>query len=53
MEHVEVAGLRVGFQRAGSGPPLVLLHGGTVALDANRTILCRHATSIRCANPAT
>ena len=27
MEHVEVAGLRVAFQRAGSGPPLVLLHG--------------------------
>lgn len=28
MEHVEVAGLRVAFQRLGDGQPLLLLHGG-------------------------
>lgn len=27
MDTVEVAGLRIAYQRAGSGPPLVLLHG--------------------------
>jgi pimeloyl-ACP methyl ester carboxylesterase len=27
MDTVEVAGLRIGYQRAGHGPPLVLLHG--------------------------
>ena len=27
-DHVLVGGLRVGFRRAGDGPPLVLLHGG-------------------------
>ncbi|MGY2743515.1 alpha/beta fold hydrolase [Arthrobacter sp. UYCu723] len=27
MDAVEVAGLRIGYQRAGHGPPLVLLHG--------------------------
>ncbi len=27
MDHIEVDGLRIGFERAGSGPPLVLLHG--------------------------
>ena len=27
IEHVEVQGLRIGFERAGSGPPLVLVHG--------------------------
>ncbi len=27
MEHVDVAGLRIGFQRRGQGPVLVLLHG--------------------------
>jgi pimeloyl-ACP methyl ester carboxylesterase len=27
METVEVDGLRVGYERAGQGPPLVLLHG--------------------------
>jgi pimeloyl-ACP methyl ester carboxylesterase len=27
MEHVEVRGLRIAFERAGSGPPLVLVHG--------------------------
>jgi pimeloyl-ACP methyl ester carboxylesterase len=27
MDTVEVAGLRIGYQRAGTGPPLVLLHG--------------------------
>jgi pimeloyl-ACP methyl ester carboxylesterase len=27
VERVEVAGLRVAFERAGSGPPLVLVHG--------------------------
>jgi pimeloyl-ACP methyl ester carboxylesterase len=27
MDEVEVAGLRIAFERAGSGPPLVLLHG--------------------------
>ena len=27
MDHVDVDGLRVAFERAGSGPPLVLLHG--------------------------
>jgi pimeloyl-ACP methyl ester carboxylesterase len=28
MDHVEVAGLRVAYRRAGQGAPLVLLHGG-------------------------
>ena len=28
MEHVEIRGLRIAFERTGSGPPLVLLHGG-------------------------
>ena len=28
MEQVEVDGLRVAYERAGTGPPLVLLHGG-------------------------
>jgi Predicted hydrolases or acyltransferases (alpha/beta hydrolase superfamily) len=28
MDEVEVAGLRIGFERAGEGPALVLLHGG-------------------------
>jgi pimeloyl-ACP methyl ester carboxylesterase len=27
MDQVEVAGLRIAFERAGSGPPLVLVHG--------------------------
>jgi pimeloyl-ACP methyl ester carboxylesterase len=27
MEQVEVDGLRIAYQRAGAGPPLVLLHG--------------------------
>jgi len=27
METIEVAGLRIAFERAGEGPPLVLLHG--------------------------
>ncbi len=27
-DEVEVLGLRIGFQRAGEGPPLVLVHGG-------------------------
>lgn len=28
MTDVEVAGLRIGYERQGTGPPLVLLHGG-------------------------
>jgi len=28
MEQIEVKGLRIAYQRAGEGPPLVLLHGG-------------------------
>lgn len=27
MDTVEISGLRIGYQRAGTGPPLVLLHG--------------------------
>lgn len=27
MDEIEVAGLRIAFERAGEGPPLVLLHG--------------------------
>lgn len=27
MEHIEVDGVRIGFERRGNGPPLVLLHG--------------------------
>src|ERR671919_1022763 len=27
MDQVEVAGLRIAFERAGGGPPLVLVHG--------------------------
>ncbi len=27
MDHVEVGGLRIAFERVGAGPPLVLLHG--------------------------
>lgn len=27
MEHVEVDGLRISYERAGTGPPLILLHG--------------------------
>lgn len=28
MEHVDVGGMRIAFRRRGTGPPLVLLHGG-------------------------
>jgi pimeloyl-ACP methyl ester carboxylesterase len=28
MDHVEVGGLHIAYRRAGTGPPLVLLHGG-------------------------
>jgi pimeloyl-ACP methyl ester carboxylesterase len=28
VQHVEVAGLRIAYRRAGSGPSLLLLHGG-------------------------
>lgn len=28
MDHVDVDGLQIAYERAGSGPPLVLLHGG-------------------------
>ena len=28
MEYVDVGGLRIAFERVGSGPPLVLVHGG-------------------------
>ena len=28
MDHVELRGLRIAYQRRGDGPPLVLLHGG-------------------------
>ena len=28
MDHVDVAGLRIEYQRRGGGPPLLLLHGG-------------------------
>ena len=26
--HVDVNGLKIAYRRAGSGPPLVMLHGG-------------------------
>ena len=28
MNHIEVEGLRIAYERAGEGPPLLLLHGG-------------------------
>jgi pimeloyl-ACP methyl ester carboxylesterase len=28
MDRVEVGGLSIAFERAGAGPPLLLLHGG-------------------------
>jgi hypothetical protein len=32
MERVDVDGLTIAYERAGDGPPLVLLHGGSVTI---------------------
>jgi pimeloyl-ACP methyl ester carboxylesterase len=43
VESVELHGHRVGYQMAGSGPPLVLLHGITSTSDAWREVMPRLA----------
>ena len=43
MEEVELHGHRVGYRLAGSGPPLVLLHGITSTSDAWRDVMPRLA----------
>lgn len=43
MEEVELHGHRVGYQMAGSGPPLVLLHGITSTSEAWREVMPRLA----------
>jgi hypothetical protein len=47
MEATEVGGLRITYERAGTGPPLVLLHGYVGAGRPSITSSTASATSSR------